>query len=434
MKYSSLNQLSKTASNLEEEYTKKIDLQQSLNKINRPLVHIPFKNSLDVVCGNGPITFARSSNATYIDRYGVLKKVSSDVPRFEEDGLLVEFGLTNLLKSSEELNNSAWGKTRVTISANATKAPDKTTTADGIIADSNDGSHCLLQNASSSDGMIAASCFFKPGSEDFAGIWIDFKDASSNIIGRGFVIFNLITGEYNIHTQTDCEISPSIRFLSNGWVRVEEIIKYTGSSSVDTIVYYPCSADSLTSYQFTGDGSTITTYAWGAQLENSPYCSSYIPTTTGQATRQVDACSLPAMNNFPYKIMTMCFDYKFMPSIGYDLSLIDYDYSLFFISKQKNKIKFRIFGYEEDTYDIDLPSLNSYVIRTDEEKFYVFVNGELVLTQQHNHDYFDGYGNMYFGSYDNSLYAAGGYISNFRIYDKFFTDEEIKLLNLLGDD
>lgn len=45
------------------------------------------------------LTFSRDSAATYVDRLGVIRLESSDAPRFETDGLLMEGGATNYVSA-----------------------------------------------------------------------------------------------------------------------------------------------------------------------------------------------------------------------------------------------------------------------------------------------------------------------------------------------
>ena len=65
------------------------------------------------VDGSADLTFSRASNATRVNSSGLVEKVR-----------------TNLALYSEDLTNAAWTNFNMTISANATTAPNGTTTAD----------------------------------------------------------------------------------------------------------------------------------------------------------------------------------------------------------------------------------------------------------------------------------------------------------------
>lgn len=84
-----------------------------------PDVWIPFNDSLDMITGYGPgtkkvtidgeektissdkvVSFSRASNATYINKSGVLTEADVNVPRFERNGLLIEGQRTNYFADS----------------------------------------------------------------------------------------------------------------------------------------------------------------------------------------------------------------------------------------------------------------------------------------------------------------------------------------------
>jgi hypothetical protein len=103
------------------------------------LVMIPSGYKEDVVYsqiptdGSGDLSFTRASNGTRINSAG-----------------LVEVVAWNLAEQSESFDNVAWVKTtdgQVTITANATTAPNGTLTADKMIASANAGFHCVTFGA-----------------------------------------------------------------------------------------------------------------------------------------------------------------------------------------------------------------------------------------------------------------------------------------------
>ena len=84
------------------------DYALAVGRINNPLVHIPLKNSLDMLIGAGSVTLTRSTTATFIDRYGIVQSAAIDEARFEKEGLLLELKERRHWPHSElELQNSA---------------------------------------------------------------------------------------------------------------------------------------------------------------------------------------------------------------------------------------------------------------------------------------------------------------------------------------
>jgi type 1 fimbria pilin len=85
--------------------------------------------SLKPTDGSGDLTFTRASSAT----------------RVNSDGL-IESPRTNLVLYSEEFDNAYWTKTNVTITANATTAPDGNLTADKLVENSVNGNHFIYRS------------------------------------------------------------------------------------------------------------------------------------------------------------------------------------------------------------------------------------------------------------------------------------------------
>lgn len=81
----------------------------------------------------------RSSAGTYVDAAGVIQTAAADVARIDHltgaGALLIEPATTNLLLRSEDFDDAAWTKTRVTVTANAVAAPDGTMTGDKLVCD-----------------------------------------------------------------------------------------------------------------------------------------------------------------------------------------------------------------------------------------------------------------------------------------------------------
>ena len=100
----------------------------------RPSLNLDFANTKYL---DSRVTFSRTSTATYYDQYGTLQTAAMGEARFDYDpatgeakGLLIEEQRTNLLTYSEQFDNAAWIKTRLSVDANNTTAPDGTLTAD----------------------------------------------------------------------------------------------------------------------------------------------------------------------------------------------------------------------------------------------------------------------------------------------------------------
>lgn len=239
------------------------------------------------------ITFTRASTGTYFDYDGILKTAEANKPRFDHKpdtldslGLLIEESRTNIGLQSEVLDNANWTKTRTTITANATTAPDGAVTADKIVEDSTaSATHVVTCGFSVTSGTAyTASWFFKAAER--SEIQLHF---STQFPANSYAIFNFNTA---IVEQTGVGLtSAEIVALPNGWYRCS--ITATASATA-----------SCTFTAFLSDGSTITysgngtsgLYAWGFQVEAGAWASSYIQTTTVSVTRSADVASMTGAN------------------------------------------------------------------------------------------------------------------------------------------
>lgn len=214
-----------------------------------------------------PSTYQPTTTAAY---YG---------PRFDYDpstvpatprGLLIEESRSNLLTYSEQFDNAAWVKAAASVTANATTAPDGTTTVDKLTPDVTNAQHKVTITASSGSANNVISVYAKVAGYN----WLIVQ-------GSGYAWFDISNGA--VGTQTSC--TGSITSVGNGWYRCS-IVMSTASTSVSI---WASNGNNVTS--FAGDG-TSGIFIWGAQLEAGAFATSYIPTTTASVTRAADVAQL----------------------------------------------------------------------------------------------------------------------------------------------
>ncbi len=430
--FKSLGELSKL------DYITETHIQGMIGDINNPLLNLPLKNNLDMICGDGSVTFTRSTTATYIDRYGVVKSAAINIPRFEKEGLLIEGTNTNKILYSEEFDNSSWTKSRCTISSTATTAPDGTTTADGIIANTDSYAKYVYQNVSSNATQISGSCFAKKGDKDLCMLRIYIFDASFNVLTQAYCWFDLDNGA--VGTENNC--SGNITQLDDGWFLCSLIAdEYTGETTVDKIrlEIFPAELDGVMS--FTGDDTTINTYIWGAQLEEFPFSTSYIPTTTAAVTRTADFCcvtydkNMPAKNTEEFTVICDVSLIGHLPLRQCAWWIRGHSYQLLYPSHtsiENNHVYFFNGSGNANImsdFAVNVNQIYKYITTFDKITNRLYINGEFIDDEIKTVEitgtplYIDlGHGSVSGGSYD--LY---GHISNFKIYDKTFSENEIKL-------
>jgi hypothetical protein len=184
---------------------------------------------------------------------------------------------TNLLTYSQDFSNSGWGKVNSSVSANATTAPDGTTTADKIIPDTSTNQHRVDKTPTSSAGDQTFSVYVKDAGYGFAWMRIGSKGAR----------FSIADGTT---TSISAGVTASSQDVGNGW----RLLSISYSASANDIARINALEDQNTS-DFAGDG-TSGIYVWGAQLEAGVTPSSYIPTSGSTVTRAAETLTVPAAN------------------------------------------------------------------------------------------------------------------------------------------
>ena len=221
--------------------------------------------SFDFIANNNSNTvlIARNGTGNYsftIDNVSV-KEIQLDVPRidFTDDPtghLLLEPQSTNLLTYSEDFNqwsklNGGTGSLPIVTSNNST-SPDGTQNADKIIF--NKG------NATSNS--------------DYSLIRLDY--GGSDINGTSSVY---LKSDVNIDIEISSDdISYKTISVTTNWNRFEVSDATSDRLSMGLRGTEP-------------SNSSATIYAWGAQLEQLPYATSYIPTSGSTVTRNQEICN-----------------------------------------------------------------------------------------------------------------------------------------------
>ena len=237
--------------------------------------------------------FARSGSARYIDSDLVIKTAAANVARdahFHNLGtkvLLLEAARTNDFSKSEELEHADWTQTNLaSITANNTVAPDALTTAEKIIEDGTASvQHAIQRNTPSlTDNTKSAWSIFAKANERTI-IYLETSDKAGT---SKRTWFNLSTGAVGT---TDGDHTARITTLTNGWYRCEVVVDWLSGGSTPFALAGLADADN--SFSYNGDG-TSSAFMWGAQFEtDKDFATSYIPTTTGSATRNAESIFWP---------------------------------------------------------------------------------------------------------------------------------------------
>jgi hypothetical protein len=216
------------------------------------------------------ITFTRATTGTY---YG------TRTAKAEE----------NFVTWSQEVDNAAWTKIAVSITANSIAAPDGTTTADTI----DDGTatttvHRVLSSATSFTSGLAYtfSCFLKNNTRNFAQVYF----GTSSFGATAFANFDLATG---VLGTVGAGVTASINNVGSGWYRCVITATATASVSDTAVIGMITNATAARGETYTGTNQQI--YAWGAQLEQRSAVTAYTPTTTQAITNYISVLETAAI-------------------------------------------------------------------------------------------------------------------------------------------
>lgn len=245
----------------------------------------------------------RASIATCYGPDGLLRRVAANVPRINYDpetgeclGLLQEDSDTNLLLQSEDLSSSVWAKTRSSITSKVILSPDGVSLADAIVSDMQTAVEHYVAQASVVPSFAAGdrfylSAFFKTGAKSKVALRLRRSLNPASYI-TGF--FDLITGATNVTgAGGGAALMLTRKALPNGWHWCcIEYVAGTGDGA-DPLSAYAYPSDQMTGAQYDGTG-LADIYIWGLQCTKGLQPSSYIPTTTSQATRPLENYVIPA--------------------------------------------------------------------------------------------------------------------------------------------
>ena len=188
----------------------------------------------------------------------------------------------NLVLRSEEFDDVAWTKTNSTVTADGAISPDGTMDADKIVSNSASLGYVVQSVSQTTGTSYTWSVFAKAGEYSFCQLRITGTVVPS--ITRAY--FNLATGTTT--GTTNC--TASITAFGNGWYKCS--ITYTTISTTTALPRFYGQVDAADTV---GDG-TSGIYIWGAQMEAGSFPTSYIPTTTADATRAADVASISGSN------------------------------------------------------------------------------------------------------------------------------------------
>ena len=205
------------------------------------------------------ITFTRTTTATYYD------------------GVTTAKAEENLLLQSQAFDNAAWTKTNTTVTANATTAPDGTSTAEALFETAVTNEFRVNQSCSATSGLnYTISVYVKANGRNYVALY-DAQNSQGKYFdvtagGGGSVQGNFV----------GAPVSASISYVGSDWYRCSMTVSNT-SSSIAVRIYI---ANTATNVNYAGD-VTKGLYLWGAQVEQRSSATAYTATTSQAITNYI---------------------------------------------------------------------------------------------------------------------------------------------------
>lgn len=232
---------------------------------------------------------SRASTATYTDSNGVLQTAASGVARsatydYDTDGVLRPIGLllessaTNLVYPSTLTS----GESGFTVTANYAASPDGTTNATRFVWSSFANAYAYASSITNTSGLAyTASVFLKPTSgSPVISLFMGRSDSNSKVM----LSINLTTlactaTVSDSGTNKITGVNYSVKKAKNGFYRFS--LTATHSEAMTTLTTGLVANSS-------SDSASGDILQYGLQLEVGNYATSYIQTTSAQATRVAD--------------------------------------------------------------------------------------------------------------------------------------------------
>ena len=335
--------------------------------------------------GVGDFDFSRSGSATRINSQGLIESVASGVSRLNYpliDGVvngcpshLLEPQRTQLLPYSEDFSQTAgWASSgKPSVESNVIISPDGTLNATRLSFGNNNTLRVNPELTFTND--YSYSIFVKKDIGSFVTIYCAFFTTS-------------ITVGFDLDNGT-CQTGGVIEKYGNDWYRLSVSKNVTGDADKSGYFY-------LYSPQTLGSTTSINEnklYVWGAQVEDSGYPTSYIPTSGSAVTRSAetangsgDAATFNDSEGVLMAEISVLADDLNIEGISISDGSSSNRVVIFKWSNSSNIVKVRItsggFNYVNENITVsDITDVMKIAVKYKQNDFSIFINGFELFTE-----------------------------------------------------
>jgi hypothetical protein len=225
--------------------------------------------------------FTRATSANRVNPSGLVDGVTENLPRLDYrvsescPHILVEPQRTNICLRSQQINESPWSASNVTVNANSVVSPNGVQNAEKVQKDGVSANDRIEQTITVSNSTeYSISAFLKNNNNPTGGkTTLAFRVSGGTLFRKGYEW----TGSALAATTTYASGTRTNEFIEdygNGWYRVGFSFTSDGTSGEIEI-----------DVDRSGGTSTTSIYLWGCQLEQGGFKTAYILTTSASATR-----------------------------------------------------------------------------------------------------------------------------------------------------
>jgi len=335
--------------------------------------------------GDGDFDFTRGSNATRVNKDGLIETATGDTPRLDYSdsscpSLLLEPQRTNLVSYSEDFSDASWNKLNLSTTSNSVISPDGTLNASSFTQSGGTAEHGLYNTLPTltSGSKYTGSVFLKY--DDWQYFQVRFRSGGFGAeIG---VIYDAINKA--VTTTNGSLLSYNIEEYANDWVRISIAAQATSDSNFAGLVVAYNNSGNVFNDPDSVPNTGANVYAYGAQVEEGDYPTSYIPTQGSAVTRLADEC----INGGNDQVINSTEGTLYVEARVFDGSNSTFGFSLTdggvtnrtFLTFQAPENKYRAYstggGITDITFTgLDVTSMSKVAIRYSANSFSLWING-----------------------------------------------------------